>query len=216
MNVRKSLVTAAAVLGMSLGGQAMAQAVDCNTGIHSIRDWAAAGSCTQGDKIWTYTSSNLDATVQILFQGGGGGNPLLHAMQIIGFDESAAAGAWNIKYSIAVANPLLFYISGMAAGADNPGGGSNLTKDVTGDPNFNPFQLTVVNGVENAGSIIAGLTASALNVDESFSVNAGSTLLSVSNTYAEKERLLPTPGTLVLLGMGLGALGLSRRNRKIG
>jgi hypothetical protein len=104
----------------------------------------------------------------------------------------------------------------MAAGADNPGGGSNLTKDVTGDPNFNPFQLTVVNGVENAGSIIAGLTASALNVDESFSVNAGSTLLSVSNTYAEKERLLPTPGTLVLLGMGLGALGLSRRNRKIG
>jgi len=211
MNVRKSLVAAAAGLVMTLGaGQALAQAVDCST-IGTIGAWARAGSCNQGDKIWTYTSSNLDATVQVLFSSA---DPLEHTMQIVGFDTGPLPGAWNIKYDITVVNPALFYISDMFAGADNPVAPSLLSKNVTGDPG-GPFVLAVVNGAEGPGSEKHGLTAASLTVDESFSVGALGILLSVSNTYLEKERLLPTPGTLVLLAMGLGALGVSRRNRKL-
>ena len=212
MNVRKSLVTAAAGVVMALGGgQALAQAVDCST-IGTVGAWARAGSCNQGDKIWTYTSSNLDATVQILFSSA---DPLEHTMQIVGFDNGPLAGAWNIKYDITVVNPALFYISDMFAGADNPVATSLLTKQAVGDPG-GTFNLLVVNGAEGPASEKHGLHAASLTVDESFSVGALGILLSVSNTYLEKERLLPTPGSLALLAMGLGALGLSRRNRKLG
>ena len=89
------------------------------------------GSCTQGDKTWTLASTeNLLGTVQVLFSGA----LLSHNMQLIGFDTTDAAGAWDIKYSITVTDPTLFFISDMFAGADNPGGGSLLTKNVTGDP----------------------------------------------------------------------------------
>jgi hypothetical protein len=107
----------------------------------------------------------------------------------------------------------------MQAGADNPGGGipgfgtSLLTKDVTGDPS-GPFTLTDTNGAEGPGSGKIGLTASALTVDENFSVSAGGTLLSVSDTFFQAPTLkVPEPGSLLLLAAGFGALGLFGRRR---
>jgi len=209
MNFRKSLVAAAAGLTFSLGaGQAMA--VDCST-INTIGGWAIAGSCTQGDKIWTYTSNtNLAATTQVIFSSA---DPTEHTMQIVGFDSGPLAGNWGIKYDITVADPTKFYISDMFAGADNPIATSLLSKAVTGDPGGN-FIIGVVNGNEGPGSEKHGLHATTLTVDESFSVGAAGILLSVSNTYLETEiRKVPTPGTLALLGLGLVALGVTRRRK---
>jgi hypothetical protein len=204
MNMRKALVTAIAGCTFALGSGAAMAAVDCS-GITSISLWQSAGSCTTGDKTWTFGSSDLLGTVGVAFQQ--------FAMQITGFDTTTAAGSWDIKYSITVTDPN-FYISDMFAGADNPDFGSQLTKTVTGDPG-GPFVLTDTDGAEGPTAVKHGLHSISLSIDEAFSVIAGEHhLLSVSNTYLQTRVALPLPGTLALFGLGLVALGAVRRTRK--
>jgi len=135
-------------------------------------------------------------------------------MQITGFDTSDSAGAWNVNYTIGVLDPA-FHISDMFAGADNPGGGSLLTKSVTGDPG-GAFLLTDANGAEGPTAEKHGLTATKLIVDENFSVNAGSSLASVTDSFFQGRTILvPEPATLLLLAIGmLGAGWIGRRGKR--
>jgi len=209
--MRKTLAAAIAGCTIALGSGPAAAATLCSD-ITTIGGWSLAGSCQQGDKIWSFgsTSPNLGPLTQVIF----GGVLLTHNMQIVGFDTSNAANTWNIKYDIAVLNPVNLFISDMFAGADNPGNGSLLTKNVTGDPG-GPFVLIDVDGNEGPTSVKHGLNAILLHVDETFHVDANMNLLSVSNTYLESRRVVPTPGTLSLLGLGLLALGaIVRRTRR--
>jgi hypothetical protein len=199
--MKKTLIGALAACTFAIGGAAQAQVADC-ANIGTIGAWAQVGSCVQDDKVWAYVGSSLGAGVQVLFSEP---SQDVHVMQIVGFDNSSNPGAWFIDYTISVTDPTKF-ISDMFAGADNPGGGSQLQKDVTGDE---VFGLTVTNGLElPATSEMHGLDAIFLAVHETFSVQSNKNLLSVSNTYFQTIRnQVPEPGTLVLLG--LAALGLA-------
>lgn len=218
MNKTMRRVLAAAITGCGLAlaaASGMAQATPCSA-ITTIRDWAALedSGCDIGDKNWTLNTEDeslLSATILFSFSGA------VYNMQVIGFDTSDSAGAWELAYTISVLDATQ-HISAMAADADNPGGGfvgtSLLTKDVTGDPG-GPFSLTVTNGSQDLGSFKLGLGASSLTVDEKFSVSADGVLNSVSDTFFQRPNLIvPEPGSLLLLAAGFGALGWFGRRRE--
>ena len=201
MGMQKALLATLAGGVFALSGGA--QAALCSD-IHSVGDWKAAGSCTQLDKEWTYVDSTFADNVIVIF----GGGATDHVLQFANFDISTAAGNWTVHYTIDVTTAGNF-ISDMFAGADNPGGGSTLVKNVTGDPG-GAFQLTDTNGVEGPTAEKHGLTATSLAVEELIHVNSNATLSSVTNTFFEIHPGAE-PGTLVLLGAGLIALGALRR-----
>ena len=196
-----------------------ASATSCSN-LLSVGAWAAAGSCTDADNdmTFTYGSSTIPNSI-----GGADTGLSVSEFEIGGQDFYNLGLDWNNGYAPPTNGGTLVY--SVSPNGSNPkvtgvnfdtvvtqgNGTTTATKTLKDSAGNILLALTSTNGSNVPETPLPAYTGDLLSVTDYFTSTQGAVF-----THADNSFVVPEPGSILLLGIGLTALVIGRQKLAIG
>ncbi len=213
----------ALIVGMALASDVQGAIVP--TGETTIAEWQAAGTFEQQDKLWKIDSGTTVAgSTKIVFGLSNFNGVDYHTLQILGATGGVTGFSGVLNYTISIAPGFgTFWMTGAGLSTDPDSSQgiwsvkeslNNGSLPVTANP-VGTHPLLVLNASQSQKNV-AFLGQTVINVNEVFSFDSSSKMMSVTTTFVQSP--IPEPATLTIWSL-LGCFGAAfswRRRRRVG
>ena len=179
--------------------------------VAQLKAFSAGGGCFDMDKLYTNFDTSLPGNTGVLINTFSPSSGIdYHQFQLV----NISPGSYLVTYTISVIPPSLGLITSVQVAVDIAPGTASVAKTVT-DGDFTGIVPTSF-GPSTKLPLVPGHTT--LNVSESITVNAGSQINSVTDTYVEEFPSSGVPETasagLMVGGLALIGLGVLKRKKR--